>query len=234
MDKEILKNGLKEWGYDLSPLEEERFFKYSKILLEWNEKMNLTALKEPKDISIKHFLDSVSLIFKKELSKNAKIIDVGTGAGFPGIPLKIMREDLNFTYLDSLLKRINFLKAVNEELFFKNTNFLHMRAEDAGKEKSLRGTFDYAVSRAVAPLKILSEFCIPLLKKGGEFFAFKAFDIEDELNEAKSMIGNLGGEVKEIIEVKIPISSITRKIVVVEKIKDTPKEFPRSMKKIKG
>lgn len=234
MDREILKSGLSEYGYELSKKEEESFFEYSKMLVEWNEKMNLTAVTDPEGISIKHFLDSTVPIFKISIPENSKIIDVGTGAGFPGIPIKILRDDLSFTYLDSLNKRINFLKAVSEKLEFKNAEFIHMRAEEAGQNKNLRESFDFAVSRAVAPLKILSEYTLPLLKVGGTFAAFKAFEIDDELNEAKSMIGNLGGKLKEIVEVKIPHSDLVRKIVLIEKIKETPKQFPRKPNKIKG
>ncbi len=233
MDKEILKKGLKEWEYDISSEVEERFLKYSDSLIEWNKKINLTALTEPKDISIKHFLDSVSLIFNMEIPKNSKVIDVGTGAGFPGIPIKIIRDDLDFVYLDSLNKRINFLKEVSKSLDLKDVDFVHMRAEEAGHNNFLRAKFDFAVSRAVAPLNILAEYCIPLLKTGGTFAAFKAFEIDDELNEAKSMIGNLGGKVEDVLEIKIPCSDLVRKIVIIKKIKETPKQFPRKANKIK-
>lgn len=233
MDREILKSGLDEYNYNLSEKELNDFGLFSRLLVEWNEKMNLTAVTEAKDISIRHFLDSTVPIFSFDIKENSKIIDVGTGAGFPGVPIKIMRPDLDFTFLDSLNKRINFLKEVSNQLSFEKAEFVHMRAEDAGKDKKFRGRYDYAVSRAVAPLKVLSEYCIPLLKIGGTFAAFKAFDIEEELNDAKSMIGNLGGKIKDIKEVKIPHSDIIRKIVMIEKVKDTPKEFPRKANKIK-
>ncbi|MBE7031439.1 MAG: 16S rRNA (guanine(527)-N(7))-methyltransferase RsmG [Ruminococcaceae bacterium] len=233
MDREILKSGLIEYGYELSENEEDSFETFSRLLVEWNEKMNLTAVTEAKEISIKHFLDSIVPVFSFDIKENSKIIDVGTGAGFPGVPIKIIRPDLDFTFLDSLNKRINFLKEVSSNLNFEKSEFVHMRAEDAGKDKKFRGKYDYAVSRAVAPLKVLSEYCIPLLKIGGTFAAFKAFDIEEELNDAKSMIGNLGGKIKDIKEVKIPHSDIVRKIVLIEKIKETQKEFPRKANKIK-
>ncbi len=234
MDKEILKKGLIEYGYELQTDEEEKLKQFSELLVEWNEKMNLTAVTEPADISVKHFLDSIVPIFGIDIKENSKIVDVGTGAGFPGIPIKIIRDDLNFTFLDSLNKRIKFLKEVSNRLQLQKAEFVHIRAEDAGKDKNFRSKYDYAVSRAVAPLKILSEYCIPLLKVGGIFAAFKAFEIDEEINEAKSMIGSLGARIKEVQEVKIPYSDITRKIVIIEKIKDTPKEFPRKANKIKG
>lgn len=233
MDREILVKGLEKENIEISDIQEKKFSLFSDILIEWNEKMNLTALTDPKDISIKHFLDSVVPSYKTEIKENTKIIDVGTGAGFPGIPIKIMREDLDFTYLDSLNKRINFLKEVSEKLKFEKVKFVHGRAEELGKNSEYRGKYDYAVSRAVAPLKILAEYCIPFLKKGGIFIAFKSYDIDDEIYDAKAMIGNLGGKIKEIKDVKIPCSDIVRKIVVTEKIGDTPSSFPRRSNKIK-
>ena len=233
MDKEIFISGLKSLGYDINDEKINKYQKYSQMLVEWNEKMNLTSIVDPEGISVKHFLDSVAPIFSFEIKENSKIIDVGTGAGFPGIPIKIMREDLEFTYLDSLNKRINFLKEVSKNLEFKNVEFVHMRAEEAGQSKLYREKYDYAVSRAVAPLKILSEYAIPLLKVGGTFVAFKAFDIDEELNDAKAMIGTLGGRITDIKEVKIPNSDLVRKIVLIEKVKPTEKQYPRKSNKIK-
>ena len=233
MNKEILRSGLLELGYNLSQKEEEDFLDYSNLLVEWNEKMNLTSITDPDGISVKHFLDSIAPIFKTEIPKDSKVIDIGTGAGFPGVPIKIIRRDLDFTYLDSLNKRITFLKEVSKNLEFEKAEFVHGRAEEAGQNKNMREKYDFAVSRAVAPLKILSEYAVPLLKVGGRFLAFKSFEIEDEINDAKSMIGNLGAKIIEIKEVKIPKSDLVRKIVIIEKIKETPKQFPRRANKIK-
>lgn len=233
MDEKILKEGLFECGYNIPKEKVEIFFKYSQMLVEWNKKMNLTSITDPAGISVKHFLDSTVPIFKINIPQNSKIIDIGTGAGFPGVPIKILREDLVFTYIDSLNKRINFLKAVSEKIGFENVEFIHGRAEEAGQNKKMRGKFDYAVSRAVAPLKILSEYAVPLLKTGGKFLAFKSFEIEEEVNDAKSMIGNLGAKIEEIVEVEIPNSDLVRKIVIIEKIKETPIQFPRRANKIK-
>lgn len=233
MNKEILKSGLLELGYTLSEKEEQDFGIFSNLLVEWNEKMNLTSITDPDGISIKHFLDSVAPIFKTEIPQNSKVIDIGTGAGFPGVPIKIIRRDLDFTFLDSLNKRITFLKEVSKNLEFEKAEFLHGRAEEAGQNKNMREKFDFAVSRAVAPLKILSEYAVPLLKIRGRFLAFKSFEIEDEVNDAKSMIGTLGAKIIEIKEVKIPNSDLIRKIVIIEKTKETPKQFPRRTNKIK-
>ncbi len=233
MNKEIFVSGLLDLGCDINEEKINKFNRYSELLVEWNEKMNLTSITDPEGIAVKHFLDSIAPLFSFEIVQNAKVIDIGTGAGFPGIPIKIMREDLQFTYLDSLNKRINFLKEVSQNLSFENVEFVHARAEEAGQSKLHREKYDYAVSRAVAPLKILSEYAIPLLKQGGIFAAFKAFDIDEELIDAKAMIGSLGGKIKDIKEVKIPKSDLVRKIVLIEKIKETPKQFPRKPNKIK-
>ena len=228
---DILKEGSKKLGIELSDSQIDMLIKYKELLVEWNEKINLTAITDDFGVYTKHFLDSLTTLLTDKVQGD--VIDVGTGAGFPGLVLKIAKPEINLTLLDSLNKRINFLKEVANVLEFQNAEFIHSRAEDAGQNKNMRGKFDYAVSRAVAPLNILSEYALPLLKIGGYFIAFKAFEIEDEINEAKSMIGNLGGKIKEINEVKIPFSDITRKIVVIEKIKETPKQFPRKPNKIK-
>ncbi len=233
MNKEIFEKGLSCLGFDIDKEKIEKFDIYSKLLLEWNEKINLTAITEPREISVKHFLDSIAPLSVFEIEKNAKVIDVGTGAGFPGIPIKIVREDLDFTFMDSLNKRINFLKTVAEEINLQKAEFVHSRAEDGGINKLYREKFDYVVSRAVANLKVLSEYCIPFLKVGGTFAAFKQYAVDEEIEEARAMIGSLGGKIKEIKEIKIPCSDIVRKVVLIEKIKETPKNFPRKANKIK-
>lgn len=233
MNKELLFKGLEKLGYIISEEKCEMIEKYSKMLVEWNEKMNLTSITDSDGITIKHFLDSIVPIFTFNIEEGSKIIDVGTGAGFPGMPIKIVREDLKFTFMDSLNKRINFLKEVSGELGLKDAEFIHMRAEEGGKSQKYRQKYDFAVSRAVAPLKILSEYCIPFVKKGGIFAAFKSYDIDDEIKESKSMIGNLGGTVEDIKEVEIPFSDIKRKIILIRKEKDTPSQFPRKHNKIK-
>ncbi len=234
MDKEILKSGLLREGFKITEKQENDFFKYSSLLVEWNKKMNLTAITDPKEISIKHFLDSVVPVLNIKIPKNSKVIDVGTGAGFPGFPIKILRKDLNFTFLDSLNKRINFLKTVSDELCFEKAEFVHARAEEAGKNDSFREKYDFAVSRAVAPLKILSEYCIPFLKVGGKFLAFKSFEIEEELEESKKIIKELGAKIIEIKEFVLFETDIKRKIIIIEKLKKTPSLYPRHSNKIKG
>ena len=234
MNEKIFNDGIKEYNFDINKSITEKFSVYSSLLKQWNEKINLTAITDDDGISIKHFLDCVSILKFIKSGEDIKIIDIGTGAGFPGIPLKIMREDSFLTLLDALNKRVNFLNEVINKLSLKNIEALHARAEEFGKNNKYREKYDYAVSRAVAPLKILSEYALPFVKTGGCFIALKAFDIDEEVEEARSMIGNLGGKIKDIAEVEIPFSDIKRKIVIIEKVKPTPKEFPRSNKKIKG
>lgn len=233
MDIDIFKNGIKDLNFNIDNKIIEKFKNYSSLLLEWNEKMNLTAVTNPAEISVKHFLDSIAPLSVIDLKKDSKIIDVGTGAGFPGIPIKIIREDLNFTFMDSLNKRINFLKEVSKQINLEKVEFIHSRAEEAGKDKNYREKYDYAVSRAVANLKVLCEYCIPFVKIGGFFISFKQFEVENEIDEAKAMIGTLGGKIADIKEISIPQSDIKRKIIVIEKIKETPNQFPRNSNKIK-
>lgn len=233
MDISIFKKGIKELNFIIDDKKVDKFRIFSSLLLEWNEKMNLTAVTDPAEISVKHFLDSIAPLSVIDLKKNSKIIDVGTGAGFPGIPLKIVRDDLDFTFMDSLNKRINFLKEVSDKINIEKAEFVHLRAEEAGKNKNYREKYDYAVSRAVANLKVLCEYCIPFVKVGGSFISFKQFEVEEEIEDAKAMIGTLGGKITEIKEIQIPQSDIKRKIIVIEKVKETPCQFPRQPNKIK-
>ncbi len=233
MDINIFEKGIRDLTLNIDNEKIEKFKIFSSLLIEWNKKMNLTAVTDPAEISVKHFLDSIAPLSVIEIKKDSKIIDVGTGAGFPGIPLKIVREDLDFTFMDSLNKRINFLKEVSDKVGFDKVEFIHSRAEDAGKNKNYREKYDYAVSRAVANLKVLCEYCIPFVKVGGYFIAFKQFEVNDEIEDARAMIGTLGGKIENIKEITIPQSDIKRKIIIIEKVKDTPIQFPRQPNKIK-
>lgn len=234
MDKYIFEEGLKKWGLSCDEKKLNNFSLFSSLLKEGNEKMNLTAITDDEGISTKHFLDSISPLSLITLKENAKVLDIGTGAGFPGIPLKIIREDIDITLLDSLNKRIVFLGEVKKELGLENIELIHERAEILGKNPSYREKYDCVFSRAVASLKVLSEYALPFLKVGGNFYALKSSDIDEEIDEARSMIGNMGGKINEIKEIEIPFTDITRKIVEIKKVKNTPAEFPRSNKKIKG
>ena len=202
-----------------------QFYKYMQLLLEWNNKINLTAITIPEEIILKHFIDSLTIY--KKLIRGAKIIDVGTGAGFPGIPLAIIDENLKITLNDSLNKRLIFLTEVKKQLKLDNIEIIHARAEEIGQNKKYREKFDYATSRAVANLSTLSEYLLPLVKINGKCICMKASNIEEELNQAQNAIKLLGGEVTEIEKFKLPQSDIDRTIITISKNRNTPNKYPR-------
>ena len=203
----------------------EQFFVYMNLLIEWNEKMNLTAIIEPEEIILKHFIDSITILNK--LEDNAKIVDVGTGAGFPGIPLSIMNPTLKITLVDSLNKRLIFLQEVVNKLNLKNIEIIHARAEEFGQNKKYRESFDFATSRAVANLATLSEYLIPLIKVNGKVISMKAADAHDEIKDAKKAIEILGGKIEKIDEFNLPQSDIGRTVITIKKEKQTPSKYPR-------
>jgi len=223
----ILKEGAKQIGIDLSEQQIQQLIQYKELLLEWNEKINLTAITEERDVMIKHFLDSLSCVKVSLLKNGVKMIDVGTGAGFPGIPLKVYYQDIQLTLLDSLNKRINFLQTVCDSLGLKAVEFLHGRAEDYGNHKNYREKYDFAVARAVAELNILLEYCMPFVKVGGYFIAQKGPNIEEEMNRGQKAIEILGGKLVEKIDIPLPFSEINHNIVIIKKIKQTPTKYPR-------
>lgn len=225
-----LKQALLPFGMGCSQEQNEQFTRYAQLLLEWNEKMNLTAITQPREIAVKHFADSVALLSFIQFPKNARVIDIGTGAGFPGIPLKIMQQEIDLSLLDSLNKRVTFLQQVAHELNIPITAY-HSRAEDGGRNNRLREKFDVAVSRAVAPLNILAEYCIPYTKVGGKFLAMKGPNAEEEIMNAKAAIETLGGKIAEIKEYKLA-DDYSRTLIIIEKIKQTPPSFPRQNGKI--
>ena len=203
---------------------------YGNLLLEWNEKINLTAIKNPDEIVVKHFIDSLSLLKIIHPKENECLIDVGTGAGFPGMVIKILRPDLNVTLLDGHAKRFIFLEDLQSKIGIKTEN-LHMRAELAAKDKKYREAFDYATARAVARLNTLSEYCLPFVKKGGKFIAMKGPGAEEELLDAKKSISILGGEEPTLINEELPMEN-TRFFIVSSKIKSTGDKYPRASAKI--
>ncbi|MBE7011843.1 MAG: 16S rRNA (guanine(527)-N(7))-methyltransferase RsmG [Ruminococcaceae bacterium] len=226
MDRNLFIDCIKKFGGEISEEKLNHFDIYSSLLVEWNEKMNLTAITDPEGISVRHFADSVSPLFYHEFKENAKIIDVGTGAGFPGFPIKILRPDLEITLMDSLNKRINFLKEVREKTGISNVECVHARAEEFSRKPEYREKYDIGVSRAVANLRVLSEYVIPFIKIGGYFIAMKAMDIEEEVNDAKEKIKALGGEIQEIKTIEIPNSDVLRKLVIIKKINKTDNKYP--------
>ena len=224
---EILENGLKEFGLLLSDRQKEAFQKYYDLLIEWNGFMNLTAITEFDEVCLKHFLDSISLCKAIDCNKAIKLIDIGTGAGFPSIPLKIMFPKLKITMLDSLGKRVRFLNEVIKVLDLNDICALHSRAEDLALKNDYRECFDVCVSRAVANLSTLSEYCLPYVKKNGFFVSYKSEKISDEIKTAKRAIEILGGEIYDQIEFNLPESDIYRNLFVIKKIKATSKKYPR-------
>ncbi len=204
-----------------------KFMKYKELIKEWNEKVNLTAITDDEEIVKKHFIDSIKVLKNDGLKQGNKVIDIGTGGGFPGIPLKIVLPDIEITLLDSLNKRIKFLNIVIEELELKNIETIHGRAEDFGQNPKYREKYDYAVSRAVANLTSLSEFCIPFVKVDGKFLAMKGPAVEEELNDAKKAINVLGGEIKVVDNVVVEGSDLNHNLVCILKKKVTPKKYPR-------
>ena len=202
-----------------------QFYEYMNLLLEWNEKINLTAITAPEEIILKHFIDSLTI--NRYIEQNRSIADVGTGAGFPGIPLKIYRPDLKVTLVDSLNKRINFLNEVIYKLNLKDINTVHSRIEDFGKDKKYREKFDYVTARAVANLATLSEYLIPISKIEGKCICMKGNDIKEEIDCSKNAINLLGGKVDKIDRFELPNSDISRNIIIIDKIKNTPNKYPR-------
>lgn len=224
---DLMKETCDELGLEFNNDKYNKFIKYKDLLKEWNEKINLTAITDDTEIFIKHFIDSIE-IFKFPFLKTAKnIIDVGTGAGFPGLPMNIIKPDLNVLLLDSLNKRINFLKEVVKELSLDNINTIHSRAEDLSREKLYREAFDASVSRAVANLSVLCELCMPYVRVGGYFVALKGPAITEELEVAGKAISVLGGKLEEVIQVKISDTDLQHNVVVIKKIKSTPLQYPR-------
>lgn len=221
----------KEWGIELSKPQLTQFSDYYDLLVEWNSFMNLTAITDFEEVCKKHFLDSLSIVkaYDKEYLESGKIslIDIGTGAGFPGIPIKIVFPSIQVTLLDSLNKRIKFLNTVIEKLALANCETYHGRAEDYAKENLLREKYDICVSRAVANLSTLSEYCLPYVKVGGDFVSYKSEKINEESIQASKAISILGGKVERQIDFILPYSDIYRNVYVIKKEKVTPKKYPR-------
>lgn len=226
-DLTILKDGLSQLGILPEEDKTEQLIRYYELLISWNEVMNLTAITDWKEVCVKHFLDSVSLCRAVDCTQKRSVIDVGTGAGFPGIPLKIIFPTLQITLLDSLRKRVNFLNEVIDTLGLTEIEAIHGRAEDFAKPGLMRERFDLCVSRAVANLSVLSEYCLPYVKKGGFFVSYKSEKAEEERKTAEKAIRLLGGEVCGETAFTLPFSDIYRNLLVIQKTGDTPKKYPR-------
>lgn len=224
---ELLKSGIEDFNIDTNDDMLQKFKMYRDILVDWNQKMNLTGIEDEKEVYIKHFLDSISAVKNGYIKNGMSIIDVGTGAGFPGIPLKICLEELELTLLDSLNKRISFLEEVGIALELDGITFIHGRAEDFGKDEKYREKYDIATARAVAGLPILMEFCVPFVKVGGYFICLKGPNANLELEESKQAIDTLGLKFVEKIDVELPEIDLNHNILVFKKIHETPVKYPR-------
>lgn len=224
-----LKSLAEELNIELKDEQIQQFDKYYNLLIETNKIMNLTTITQQDEVIIKHFLDSIALagVYPDIMDNYIKILDLGTGAGFPGIPLKIAFPHLHVTLMDSLNKRVKFLQSVIDELKLTNITAIHGRAEEMARNTAYRENFDLCVSRAVANLSTLSEYCLPFVKVGGRFISYKAADVEEEVNIGKRAIAVLGGKLSMVKKITLPGSDIERSFLFIDKVKDTPKIYPR-------
>lgn len=227
IEKEYIKESFENNGLQITEKQIDQFILYYELLIEWNQVMNLTAITEFKDVIVKHFLDSVILGKKIDLTKDTSLIDVGTGAGFPGLPLKIMYPNLKLTLLDSLNKRILFLQTVAKKLELENITFIHGRAEDFGQNPNFREQYDLAVSRAVANLSTLAEYCVPFVKPNGYFVSYKSDKSDEEIDTAKGAIKKLHSELEKTIKLDIKGTELTRSFVIIRKKGLLDKKYPR-------
>lgn len=224
---QILEAGLGQWNLELNEIQKKQFIQFYKYLIEKNKVMNLTGITEFEEVQVKHFLDSLACVQAVDMKQIHTVIDVGTGAGFPGIPLKIMFPELKYDLLDTLQKRIRFLDETIELLSLTDIRAFHGRAEEVAKKKDYRESYDLCVSRAVSNLATLSEYCLPFVKCGGMFVSYKSGNVEEEAAQAGKAIQILGGKIKEIKYFTLPNTDIERSLVIVQKVKATPGKYPR-------
>lgn len=230
--KSLLLESAQALGISLSEVQTDQFMQYLSLLLEWNEKMNLTAITDPVEVVQKHFIDCISVLPHLDLQGGETMIDVGTGAGFPGVPLKIASPALQVTLLDALQKRLTFLDTLTQSLDLSDVTLVHSRAEDGGQNPDLREQFDLCVSRAVANLAVLLEYCLPFVKVGGKLAALKGPDATQEIEQAQNALQIVGGKVTAVIPITIPHTDLQHQLVLVEKIAPTPQRYPRKAGKI--
>lgn len=230
ISKILLKEKAAEYGVELDEKALERFDIYARLLVEWNEKINLTAITEPDEIVIKHFVDSITVFNAIDIPEGAKIIDVGTGAGFPGVAMLITRPDLKMTLMDSTNKKLNVIRDILDNIGLE-ANVIHKRAEEAGQDKAFRESYDFATARAVSNLRDLSELCLPMVKVGGTFISMKSAKADEEIEEAKKAISVLGGKIKEKKTFELEDAG-ERTIILIEKFSSTPAKYPRPSAKM--
>ena len=226
-DLTILEEGCKELGITLDENQKKQFTDFYEYIVEKNKVMNLTGITEFQEVLIKHFLDSLACVKAVDMSRIKRIMDIGTGAGFPGVPLKIAFPHLEACLLDSLKKRVNFLEETFQMLKLENITAIHGRAEEYAKNKQYRETYDLCVSRAVSNLATLSEYCLPYVKTGGYFISYKSGTVQEEVEQAQKAVKILGGKIQDVVYFQLPDSEIQRSLVVIEKIKATPGRYPR-------
>ena len=226
-DLTILEEGCRELGITLDEIQKKQFTDFYEYLVEKNKVMNLTGITEFQEVLVKHFLDSLACVKAVDMSRIKRIMDIGTGAGFPGVPLKIAFPHLEACLLDSLKKRVNFLEETFQMLKLENITVIHGRAEEYAKNKQYRETYDLCVSRAVSNLATLSEYCLPYVKTGGYFISYKSGTVQEEVEQAQKAVKILGGKIQDVVYFQLPDSEIQRSLVVIEKIKATPGRYPR-------
>ncbi len=226
-ERQLLFDGASDLGIILNDIQLDQFMQYKKLLLEWNEKMNLTAITEDREVITKHFLDCLTVNKSLEMDKVSSLIDIGTGAGFPGLVIKIAFPDIEVTLVDSLKKRLVFLDEVINELRLEKVNCIHQRAEDLGKQKEYREKFDVCASRAVAHLAVLSEYTLPFVKVGGYLIALKGQKLDEEIEQGKKAIEILGAKLNEVVDAKVPYTDLNHKIAKIKKVRITSPKYPR-------
>lgn len=225
--RELLREGAKQLDIELTEMQIDQFMKYKELLQEWNQKMNLTAITEDREVMTKHFLDCMTINKALNMNEKYSVIDIGTGAGFPGLVIKIAFPHLKVTLVDSLKKRLVFLDTVIKELGLTGIECVHSRAEDLGKNKAFRESFDICASRAVANLAVLSEYTLPFVKVGGYLIALKGQKLDEELEQGKKAITILGGQLEEVVHTGVPFTDLDHKIVKIKKVKPTAAKYPR-------
>jgi 16S rRNA (guanine527-N7)-methyltransferase len=225
--KFVLAEGAREMGFELTEEQVDAFTRYKDLLLSWNEKMNLTAIVEEQHVAVKHFLDSLALLGKLDVKVHRRMLDVGTGAGFPGIPLKVCCPWINVVLLDSLKKRVMFLEEVIRQLELTGIETVHGRAEEKGRDRDFKEGFDLVVARAVASMGVLSEYCLPFVKQDGVFVAFKGPEVAEELEASGRALEILGGSLEAVHQVKLPFAGGDRSLVIIRKTRPTPEKYPR-------
>lgn len=225
--KELLYKSSMEIGKELNESQLLQFIKYKDLLLDWNKKVNLTSITDEKEIILKHFVDSISVSCGIDIKAGTSIIDVGTGAGFPGVPIKIVFPETNITLLDSVNKKLLFIESLINELGLKDIRCVHSRAEDGGNNVKFREMYDMCISRAVANLTVLSEYCLPFVKVGGVFISLKGPEVDEEIEVSKQAVKILGGEIEEVKKIEIPYTDIKHTLIIVKKVRQTPLQYPR-------